>query len=87
MRGTLTVKGLTINVLLISRDKRKIVSKAFSESRFSYCPLIWMLHSRILNEVNRLHEKALRTDYSDFNAEFDEKEGISLINLNKFEEY
>ena len=43
--------------------------KAFIESQFDYCPLIWMLHSRTLNnEINRIYEKALRTIYSDYKS-------------------
>ena len=43
--------------------------KASIESQFDYCPLIWMLHSRTLNnEINRIYEKALRTIYSDYKS-------------------
>ena len=35
--------------------------KAFITSQFSYCPLIWMFHSRnINNKIIRIHEGALR---------------------------
>ena len=35
--------------------------KAFITSQFSYCPLVWMFHSRTMNNrINTLHEKALR---------------------------
>ena len=45
----------------MSLDKRKMLLKVFIESLFGYCPLIWMFHSRTLNnKINRLHEKALR---------------------------
>ena len=38
--------------------------KAFITSQFSYCPLIWMFHSRSLNnKINRIHEQALRLVY------------------------
>ena len=41
-------------------DKRRMVMKAFIKSHFNYCPLIWMFHSRTLNnKINRLHERAL----------------------------
>ena len=34
---------------------------AFIPSQFSYCPLVWMFHSRTLNNrINKIHEKALR---------------------------
>ena len=33
--------------------KRKILMNAFFKSQFSYCPLIWMCHSRIINKKNK----------------------------------
>ena len=40
--------------------KKKLVS-SFSNSQFNYCPLIWLSHSRIMNnKINRLHERCLR---------------------------
>ena len=45
--------------------------KAFIESQFNYCPLIWMFHSRTLNnKINHIHERALRTVYSAYNSSF-----------------
>ena len=45
--------------------------KAFIESQFNYCPLIWMLHSRALNnKINHIREKALRIVYSAYNSSF-----------------
>ena len=57
----------------MSLDKRKMLLRAFIESKFSYCPLIWMFHSRILdNKINRLYQKALRIVYGDYTSKFDE---------------
>ena len=45
-------------------NKRRSLMKAFITSRFSYSPLIWMFHSRNLNnKINRIHERALRLVY------------------------
>ena len=33
----------------MSSDKRHIVMKAFIESQFNYCPLVWMFHSKTFN--------------------------------------
>ena len=67
----------------MSLEKRRIVMKTFVESQFSYCLLIWMLHSRTLNnEINRLHERALRSVYSDYKSSLNtllEKDGSFLI--------
>ena len=38
--------------------------KAFITPKFSYCTLVWMFHSRTINNnINTLHEKALRLVY------------------------
>ena len=59
---------------------------AFIESQFSYCPLIWMFHSRTLNnKINRLHEKALRIMYGDYTSKFEsllEKDSSFSIHQN-----
>ena len=39
---------------------------AFITSQFSYCPLVWMSHSRTMNNrINKIHEKTLRLVYKD----------------------
>ena len=47
---------------------------AFFKSQFSYCPLVWMYHSRANNskKINRLHERCLRIIYSDKQSSFEE---------------
>ena len=46
--------------------QRRNIMKAFVESQFGYCPLIWMFHSRGRNnKINRIHERALRKKYKD----------------------
>ena len=45
--------------------------KAFITSQFSYCPLIWMIHSRTLtNRINNIHKRALRLTYEDNKSSF-----------------
>ena len=40
--------------------KRRILMNAFFKAEFNYCPIIWMFHSRSLNnKINRLHERCL----------------------------
>ena len=44
----------------ISKKKLRVIMKAFIMSQFSYCPLVWMCHSRTLNiKINKLHERTL----------------------------
>ena len=48
----------------MSEEKLRILMKAFIESQFKYCPLLWMFHSRKLEKrINSLHERALRVVY------------------------
>ena len=57
----------------IQKDKLKLIMKAFIESQFSYCPLVWMFHNRDLNNrINILHEKALRLVYNDSMLSFEQ---------------
>ena len=61
------------------QNKLRLLMKAFIESQFSYCPLIWMFHSRILNNrINHLHERALRLVYNDHISSFEQ-----LLNRDK----
>ena len=57
----------------ITQEKLKILSAAFIESLFNYCPLVWMCHNRTLNnKINKLHERALRLVYKEKTLTFDE---------------
>ena len=51
-------------------DKEIMLMKAFLESQFGYCPLVWMFHSRGLNKISRIHKRALRTTYNDKSSSF-----------------
>ena len=57
----------------MSKDKLKLIMKAFIISQFNYAPLTWMFHSRTLNnKINRLHERSLRLVYNEDNLTFQE---------------
>ena len=48
-----------------------MIMKAFIESQFGYCPLVWMFHSRSLNnKINRIHKRLLRITYNDKSSSF-----------------
>ena len=84
-----------INVLstiapFMNVSKRHILMNSFFNSQFNYCPLVWMFHSRsVNNKINRLHERVLRIVYNDFKSSFKnllEKDGTISIhpkNLHK----
>ena len=51
--------------------KKRQIMKAFIESHFNYCPLVWMFHSRSLNtRINQIHERALRIVYGHETSSF-----------------
>ena len=53
-------------------NERRNLMKAFITSQFSYFPLIWMFHSRNLNnQINLIHERAPRLVYQN-NLSFSE---------------
>ena len=57
----------------LNQDKLKLIMRAFIQSQFNYCPLVWMFHNRTLNnKINRLHERALRLVYKNDELDFDE---------------
>ena len=54
-------------------EQRKLILNSFITSHFSYCSLVWMFHSRRLNnKINALHERALRIIYQDYKSSFSE---------------
>ena len=63
----------------MSIQQRQIIMKSFMHSQFGYCPLIWMFHSRKLNNrINKIHERSLRIVYDDNHLTFRE-----LLNKDK----
>ena len=50
---------------------RRLIMNAFILSQFGYCLLVWMFHSRKLNNrINNIHERALRIVYRDYESTF-----------------
>lgn len=61
------VQALARTILHMPVTQRKLLLNAYFLSQFGYCCLVWMNHSRILNNcINGSHERALRLLYSDF---------------------
>ena len=53
-------------------EKRTLMN-AFFKAQFNYCPVIWIFHSRSLNnKINRLQERCLRIIYNDKRSTFEE---------------
>ena len=54
-------------------DQRKLLLNAFIKSHFSHAPVVWIFHSRKLNNrINKIHERALRLVYKDYTSSFDD---------------
>ena len=53
--------------------QRKLLSNAFITAQFFYTSVIWMFHSRKLNNrINHINERALRLVYKSYTSTFDE---------------
>ena len=67
------LNALTRVAQYMNLAQRRSIMKAFICSQFGYCPLVWMFHSRkINNRVNSLHERVVRVVYRDYKATFSE---------------
>ena len=66
-------------------NQAQLLMRIFIMSQFSYCRLIWMCHSRnINNQINKLHGFTLRLVYSDKNSSFRELlETDKLVTIHK----
>ena len=57
----------------MDQSKPRALMRAFITSQFQHCPLIWMFHSRQLNQkINKIQERALRITYKDTESTFNE---------------
>ena len=53
--------------------QRQIIMKSFINSQFGYCPIVWMFHSRKMNNrINKIHERSLRIVFNDNASSFRE---------------
>ena len=67
------IKALARVCTYLSLERRRTLMKAFIESQFAYCPLIWMFCQRSSNiRINHLHERALRIVYKDNESTFED---------------
>ena len=60
------IEALARSFLYIPQIQKLLLMNAYFMSRFGYCPLVWMNHSRKLNNhINGLHKRALSLAYND----------------------
>ena len=63
----------------LSMKQKKLLYMSFIDAQFKYCPITWIFFSRSCdNKINKLHERALRLVYDDYELSFD-----VLLNKNK----
>ena len=57
----------------MSTNQAQLLMRSFIMSQFSYCPLIYMYHSReINNQINKLHKRVFRLVYNNKSSSFRE---------------
>ena len=67
------INALARQCAILPFHKRKLLVQAFFNSLFASSPLVWMFHSReINNKINKLHNRALRIIYRDEISTFEE---------------
>ena len=72
-KATQKLHALSRVANFMSEKQRQIVMKAFVLAQFGYCPLVWMFHSRKLNNrINRIHKRSLCIVYQDNRLSFEE---------------
>ena len=70
-KATIKLHALARMSHYMSTDQKRVIMKAFIQSQFGYCPLVWMFCSRTINaRINRIHERSLRIVYNDYESMF-----------------
>ena len=65
-------------------NQRGIIMKAFIESQFGYCPLVWIFHGNrsLNNAMNKIEERgALRPVYVDYHRNLQRLKFINFITI------
>ena len=72
-KASVKLNALARMARFMNVNKKRTIMKSFIESQFGYCSLIWMLHSRGLNnKINCIPERALRITYNDKSSSYSE---------------
>ena len=69
---------------LMRFEQRKHIINLFITSHFSHYQLVWMFHSRHLNNgIDPIHERTLKIIYQDYNSSFKELLRKDKTKINK----
>ena len=72
-KGNQKLHALARVAKYFDKAKLRMIMNAFIQSQFNYCSLVWMFHSRTLNnKINRLQERALRVVYNNVSHTYQE---------------
>ena len=56
------INDLSSLTFSLNFEQRRLIMNSFIMCYFSCCPVVWMFHSRKLNNpINKIHERALRS--------------------------
>ena len=70
------VKKLSVLATLpnfVCTNKKRVLMKAFTESQIGFCPLIWIFHSKgVNNKINHVHRRSLRIVYKNDISSFED---------------
>ena len=71
-KASLKLHALARIAPYMNKEKLRILMKTFIDAQFNYCLLIWMFHSRTLNnKINKIYRRALRLVYKDYISSFE----------------
>ena len=72
-RASRKIQALARIFPYIPQTQKGLLMNSYFLSQFGFCPLVWMDHSRTLNNrINGLHKTALNLVYNDFSSRFSE---------------
>ena len=72
-KGSMKIQALGRIFPYISQTQKRLLMNVYFMSQFGNCPLVWMNHSKALNNrINGLHKRALSLVHNDFSSGFSE---------------
>ena len=72
-RASRKIQALPREMSFMNLSKRRLLMNSIYKTQFNYGPLVWICHSHESNrEIDRLHERCLRTIYNHKQSSFNE---------------
>ena len=68
----------------LTLKREKFLANSFVNSQFGYAPLIWVFTSKTsMQKVNKIHRKAFRVVYDDYNTTYEELASYNDISIHQ----